>query len=119
MDAYKEYVVLCGKIKDLEAKKKMLKNQVVATMNDANEQKISTAEFVLSKSNRVKITYDEKGLEEYLFSKGLDTNLFTSVKLDMSKVEYLVANGDITPEQLMNFAKVTEFVTLTAKELLP
>jgi len=116
MDAYKEYVALCAKIKDLEAEKKMLKNMIVRTMNDNNEQKITTEEFILSKSDRVKVTYDEKGLQGYLFDKGLDIQLFTSVKLDKEKVEYLVANGDLTPEELMRFAKVTEYVTLTAKE---
>tara|TARA_R100000152_G_C6645749_1_gene88857 strand:- start:48 stop:404 length:357 start_codon:yes stop_codon:yes gene_type:complete len=116
MDAYKDYVVLCAKIKDLEAEKKMLKNTIVRAMNDNNEQKITTEDFILSKSDRVKVTYDEKGLQAFLFDKGLDVQLFTSVTLDMSKVEYLVANGDISPEELMKYAKVTEYVTLTAKE---
>jgi len=117
METYKTYIHICAEIKKLEAQKKQLKNLIVQEMADNSLSSVDTDTHTLSKRLTQRVSYDQDAIADYCFTKGLDTQLFTSQKLDMSKVEYLVAEGTISAEELLNFAKVTEFYTLTTKEV--
>jgi|13_taG_2_1085334.scaffolds.fasta_scaffold16087_3 3-isopropylmalate dehydratase small subunit len=114
METYKTYISVCAEIKKLEAQKKQLKALIVEEMNRNNELSVNTDTHTVSKRSSARVSYDYDAISSFLFNKGLDIQLYTSQKLDMDKVEYLVANNTITPEELMGFAKVTEFYTLTA-----
>ena len=111
-----EYNSTQQEIKRLEEVKKKLKVQIDLTLSTMGESKYEDTHYsaVMSSSQRVK--YDSEGLMGALLNKGFTQVELCTPKLDLKKLEVLVANGNIDPSIIADYAVVKDIKTLTVKE---
>lgn len=111
-----EYHKTSSQIKELEEIKKSLKAQIDLRFSEMGENEFKGTHYsaVISESQRVK--YDLEGIAAYLRLKGLPESSFASTKADTKKIEALISSGDLNPDEIMNYCKVTGFKTLRVTE---
>jgi len=105
-----------AQIKELEKTKKDLKARIDLALSaeDTNRYEDTQYSAILSQHQRVK--YDLEGIEHLLLHKGIPTTRFLESKVDLKKVESLIADGLVEPTELLEYAEVKEIKTLTVKE---
>jgi|13_taG_2_1085334.scaffolds.fasta_scaffold00125_29 cell division septum initiation protein DivIVA len=111
-----DYHTVQSEIKDLEQKKKDLKVRIDLALSseDTNRYEDSQYSAVLSQHQRVK--YDLEGIEYLLLHKGIPTTRFLQSKVDLKKLEELIADGLVEPTELLDYSEVKTIKTLTVKE---
>lgn len=111
-----DYHNVQAQIKGLEKQKKDLKVRIDLALasEDTNKYEDNQYSAVLSEHQRVK--YDLEGIEHLLLHKGIPTTKFLESKVDLKKVEKLIADGLIDPSELMDYSEVKTIKTLTVKE---
>lgn len=110
-----EYHNVQAQIRSLEQQKKDLKFRIDLALSaeDTNKYEDSQYSAVMSQHQRVK--YDLEGIEHLLLHKGIPTDRFIETKVDLKKVEALIAEGYVDPTELVDFTEVKTIKTLTVK----
>lgn len=111
-----DYHSVQAHIRELEQQKKSLKARIDLALasEDTNKYEDSQYSAVLSQHQRVK--YDLEGIEHLLLHKGIPTTRFLQSKVDLKKVERLIADGLIEADELLDYSEVKTIKTLTVKE---
>ena len=111
-----EYNQVQLKLKELEEIKKQLKAQIDLTLSSMGESYYEDTHYsaVMSSSQRVK--YDTEGLMRELLDRGFTQGELSTPKLDLKKIEVLVAQGNLDPSIITQFSHVKDIKTLTVKE---
>ena len=111
-----EYNQVQVKFKELEQTKKQLKAQIDLTLSSMGESSYEDSHYsaVMSSSQRIK--YDTDGLMGELLHRGFTQGEVSTPKLDLKKIEALVAQGHLDPSIIADFAHVKDIKTLTVKE---
>ena len=104
------------RIKELEQTKKHLKSHIDLALSSMGESSYEGTHYsaVMSSSQRVK--YDTEGLMGELLDRGFTQGEVSTPKLDLKKIENLVAQGHLDPSIIADFAHVKDIKTLTVKE---
>lgn len=111
-----DYHKTAQEIKHLEGLKKDLKARIDLALSAEDTNKFQDGQYsaVMSSSQRVK--YDLEGIEHLLLHKGIPTTKFLASKVDLKKVEDLIAEGLVDPMEIAEHAEVKTIKTLTVKE---
>jgi len=111
-----DYHTIAQEIKMLESQKKDLKARIDLALAAEDTNKFQDGQYsaVLSSSQRVK--YDLEGIEHLLLHKGIPTTSFLASKVDLKKVESLIAEGLVDPLEIAAHTEVKTIKTLTVKE---
>ena len=110
-----EYYKTNEEIKNLESSKKDLKARIDLALAAEDTNKFQDGQYsaVMSSSQRVK--YNLEGIEHLLLHKGIPTTKFLASKVDLKKVEDLVAEGLVDPLEIAEYAEIKTIKTLTVK----
>lgn len=110
-----EYHKTNEEIKSLESSKKDLKARIDLALAAEDTNKFQDGQYsaVMSSSQRVK--YNLEGIEHLLLHKGIPTTKFLASKVDLKKVEDLVAEGLVDPLEIAEYAEIKTIKTLTVK----
>ena len=111
-----EYNQVQQQIKGLEQTKRQLKTQIDLTLSSIGEASYEDSHYsaVMSSSQRVK--YDTEGLMGELLCLWFTKGELSTPKLDLKKIEKLVAQGYLDPSIIADFAHVKDIKTLIVKE---
>ena len=109
------YKSLVDKIKSLESEKKAMREALIESMDENNEYSRSDEQSEVKLSRRSRVKYDLEGISTYLSNLGIPEDQYTTRTIDLSKVEALLADGQIEAESLVRFATVEYTNTLTVK----
>ena len=110
-----EYHKTLQEIKILETTKKDLKSRIDLSLStqDTNKYQDSQYSAILSEHQRVK--YDLEGIEHLLLHKGIPSARFLESKVDLKRVEELIAEGSVDAQEIAEYAEVKTIKTLTVK----
>ncbi len=112
-----EYHAVQAQMRELEKRKKSLKARIDLALSaeDTNKYEDSQYSAVISQHQRVK--YDLEGIEHLLLHKGIPCDRFLESKVDLKKVEVLIADGLLNADEIIDYAQVNTIKTLTVKEV--
>lgn len=111
-----EYNRVQQEIKALEKAKKQLKSQIDLTLSSMGESHYENTHYSAVMSSHQRIKYDTEGLLGELLNRGFSQGEIATPKLDLKKIEVLVAQGYLDPSVVTDFAHVKDIKTLTVKE---
>ena len=110
------YNELKGQSKILEDRIKDLRNQIVSRMESDGVKKVESEVNSATLQRRTRVKYDLEQLEFDLLAQGIPTDLFSTSKVDIKKVEALLAEGTIDIELVERSSTVTESDVLVVRE---
>ena len=116
MNSYKKYYSIVQKIKELSSEKDRLKKIVLQDLKEKGVMSSEQDGVKATMSIRQTVKYDKEGIQAHIAAKGIDSKDFEKTELDMSKVESLIAEGRIDPNEIAKYAQVKTTEALLIKE---
>jgi len=111
-DRYDEYARLSNMIKALTKQKDELKERIVEEMRQQNSATVSGSQCSIRLSPRSKMAVDDQGLSEFLTEQGIAPDRFLSNKVCHTKLQQIIASGEINAEQLFKYITVEPYDVL-------
>lgn len=112
MDLYEEYAALVERIKKMTARKDEIKAQLVATMREGDLAAVECANHVVKISPRSKMTVSDAELIAYLQSKGISPEAYEAPKVCHTKLQALIASGDVDAAEIAEFVRIEPYDVL-------
>lgn len=112
------YSQLKSQSNEIEGQLKALRDEIINEMRAQGQIKVSSESNSASIQRRTKVRYDLEQMEFDLLAQGIPTHLFSTSKVDLKKVESLLAEGSIDIEVVERNSTVTESEVLVVREVL-
>ena len=111
-----KYKAILDSIKELEAQKKAARSSLIDYMDQNSKYTHADETHEVKLSRRMKVKYDNEGILDMLASKyNLSEDQYTERKLDLTKLEGLIADGIVSAEDVADYATVEEQSAITVK----